>query len=132
MDEFFAFFDGKIDRSCFENRQGKVYYMPFGIDEVPRLRFIRCGLYMGELKKKRFEASQALALWYRSKEFKNYIDLNLNDERIKSYLNGENISLTDEEQKISNGPVFVRISGYPVGFAKKINNILKNKYLWLK
>ncbi len=132
MDDFFSDFDGEIDRSSFENRQGKVYYMPFGVEEVPRLRFIRCGLYMGELKKKRFEASQALALWYRASEFKNHIDLNVDDERIRAYLNGENISLTDDEQKIPNGPIFVRISGYPVGFAKKINNILKNKYLWLK
>lgn len=132
MDAFFGSFVEKIDKSCFENRSGKVYYMPFGTHEVPKLRFIRCGLYMGELKKKRFEASQALALWYRAGAFENHIDLEPFDERVKAYLRGENIQLTEDEKMMANGPVLVRINGYPIGFSKKINNILKNKYLWLK
>ena len=43
-------------------RGEKVYYMPEGLPTLRGIRFLRTGLLMGELKKNRFEPSQALAM----------------------------------------------------------------------
>ena len=40
----------------------RVYVMPAGLPNLKGLRFLRTGLLLGELKKKRFEPSQAFAM----------------------------------------------------------------------
>ena len=51
-----------VDLRRIENRNGHLYLMPEGCPELRGLKFLRAGLYLGELKKDRFEPSQELAL----------------------------------------------------------------------
>ena len=50
---------------------------------------------MGELKKNRFEPSQALAMNLKKEEYDQVIDLPLEDERVMKYLKGETLDVED-------------------------------------
>ncbi len=115
-----------------ENRDGRVFCVPEDWPEPEGLRLIRCGLYLGELKKKRFEPSQAMALYTGAERFAPCLDLALTDPRLASYLAGADILLSETETETENGLVLVRAAGFPVGFGKKTGSTLKNKYLRLK
>lgn len=114
-----------------ENRGGKVYWMPFDKSKVAGLKILRAGLFMGELKTKRFEPSQSLALWQGSRSCTKTLELPLSDPRLSRFLQGEHLTLTPEESKGGNGLVLVQTEGFSLGFGKKVNGVLKNKYVWL-
>lgn len=110
-----------------ESKQGMVYYMPTGLPKMRGLRFLRSGLFMGEVKKNRFEPSQSLAMALRAEEFKNCLDLSTEDERVTRYLKGETLNLF-EEDAVDNGWTLVCVDGFPLGWGKKTGAVLKNKY----
>ncbi|MBR1735469.1 MAG: RsmF rRNA methyltransferase first C-terminal domain-containing protein, partial [Firmicutes bacterium] len=97
--------------------------IPMGID-LRGLRVMRSGLYIGDVKKNRFEPSQAFAMCLKKEDVKNVIDFDSNDENVIRYLKGESFSVDSAE-----GWVLVCIDGYPLGWGKVQNKRLKNKYL---
>ena len=107
--------------------QEHVYYLPCGLETGLPLRFLRTGLLIGELKKGRFEPSQALAMALRIEEYPVVLNLSEEDERVARYLKGETISLLPEEGPIK-GWCLVAYRGFPLGWAKGNNMTLKNKY----
>ena len=110
--------------------KGKVYYIPEDMPDVKGLRILRCGLLMGEIKKNRFEPSQALAMFLKKDEFNNSLSLQCKDDRVIRYLKGETIELTsDERDIISDGYVLICVDDYPLGFGKNSKGTIKNKYL---
>ena len=111
-----------------ESKQGMVYYMPKQLPDMKGLRFLRSGLFLGEMKKNRFEPSQSLAMALKKSEYKNCLDLSSKDERVIRYLKGETLTLTQEEAGKDNGWVLVCVDGYPLGWGKKNKSSLKNKY----
>ena len=104
----------------------KVYYMPADIPKTKGLRFLRTGLLLGELKKERFTPSQALAMHLKLAEYKHTINLTLADERVLRYLKGETLMLNEGEGV--TGWNLVGVDGFPLGWGKCINGMLKNKY----
>ena len=58
---------------------------------------MRNGLYLGDLKKNRFEPSQPLALALHKGDVKATISLSLDDQRITRYLKGETLNIEPEE-----------------------------------
>ncbi len=132
MDGFLKGIKTDFSKSCFENRKGKVFYMPFDERDAAGLKFMRCGLFAGELKKKRFEPSQAMALYLKREDYYNTISFKASDERLKRYLKGEDTELCGEEINACDGWVLVCAEHFPVGFAKKSSFRLKNKYLRLR
>ena len=95
--------------------------------DVSGLRLLRQGLFLGEIKKNRFEPSQSLAMALKQGQFDNEVDFTAEDERVIRYLKGETIVTNDEH--LQNGYVLVLVDGYPLGWAKNNNGTLKNKYL---
>ena len=95
--------------------------------DVSGLRMLRQGLFLGEIKKNRFEPSQSLAMYLKQGQFDNEVNLTSSDDRVLRYLRGETIEASD--QKVKNGYVLVLVDGYPLGWAKNTNGTLKNKYL---
>ena len=93
------------------------------------IRFLRTGLLLGELKKNRFEPSQALAMCLKKSEYAHCIDLPAEDERVRRYLKGETLELADMTLPISKGWCLVCVDGYPLGWGKLAGGALKNKYL---
>lgn len=92
------------------------------------MRYLRTGLLLGELKKGRFEPSQALAMYLKKEEFTDTFDMSSEDGRVIRYLKGETVQLSEEETTQSRGWCLVCADGYPLGFARRQNGILKNKY----
>ena len=105
-----------------------LYYSPVPQGALASLRVLRDGILLGELKKDRFEPSQALAMTLSKGDVKREVDLADGDERCVRYLKGE--TLTGEFQ---DGWTMILTDGFPLGWAKASQGKLKNKYLkgWL-
>ena len=127
--EFFKDVDWDMDWSRLELYSEKVYYMPEDIPNVKGIRFLRTGLYLGDLKKNRFEPSQSLAMCLKKEEYKNTVNLTVDDERVIKYLKGETIDVDDIVSPKAKGWQLVLVDGYPLGWGKLANGTLKNKYL---
>lgn len=107
----------------------RVYYMPDGLPKLKGIRFLRTGLLLGELKKKRFEPSQALAMTLKKSQYAHCIDLAISDERVNRYLKGETLSVDDLVGEKDSGWYLVCVDSYPLGWGKLSRGTLKNKYL---
>lgn len=121
------------DYSRFIINKGRIYYTPDKDMNLRGLRILRNGLLMGEIKKNRFEPSQALASSLSKEIYSNYVDLNIDEPEVIKYLKGETIELSEKQQArnshLKNGWGLVCVDGYSLGFAKVIGTTLKNKYL---
>jgi NOL1/NOP2/fmu family ribosome biogenesis protein len=89
---------------------------------------MRTGLLLGELKKNRFEPSQALALNLSEREFDNCISFAADDPNTIKYLKCETLEL-EENHGCHDGWCLVCVDHYPLGFGKLTGTTLKNKYL---
>ncbi|WP_310602807.1 RsmB/NOP family class I SAM-dependent RNA methyltransferase [Anaerosporobacter sp.] len=73
--EFLEQLDIDFDPNRFELREERLYYLPEGLPNVKGLRILRLGLYLGDMKKNRFEPSQALANALKMTEYTNVLNL---------------------------------------------------------
>lgn len=128
VDEFLKDVTAVYERSRIEIRGGQVYYTQNRLPVSRKIPFLRNGLYMGEVRKGRFEPSQSLAMALRGSEYASVIDLDQQDERVKRYLSGETIDTDDLNPKRDKGWQLVCVNGYPLGWGKLVNGTLKNKY----
>lgn len=119
----------ELDYSRLDIHEERVYYMPEGLPDLKGIRFLRSGLLMGELKKNRFEPSQALAMCLKKEEYGKILDMSVSDERVVKYLKGETLDVEDLVPPKEKGWYLVCVDGYPLGFGKLANQTLKNKYL---
>ena len=99
------------------------------LPDLSGIRYLRNGLLLGEVKKDRFEPSQALAMTMEAGRFDSVLSLAAEDERTARYLRGETIILTERECERSDGWTLVCVDGFPLGWGKRAGSILKNKYL---
>ncbi len=108
-------------------RGKQVYAVP---DELPLrggIPFLRSGLYLGELKKNRFEPSQAFAMALKGSDCNAVLNFEAEDERLQSYLRGEPIAV-NENTGTKKGWQLVCAETYPLGWGKQSGTTLKNKY----
>lgn len=129
LEEFGKNISWKFDPDRLDIRGERVYYMPEGLPDLKGIRFLRTGLLLGELKKGRFEPSQALAMYLKKEEYRLTLDLSVSDERVIKYLKGETLMAEELDQNGEKGWYLVCVDGYPLGWAKYANGMLKNKYL---
>ena len=127
LTDFLALMNREFDDSRIMIKNDSVYYLPENFVPAKELRYLRTGLLLGELKNKRFEPGQALAMTLHAEEFRQSISWKKEDDRVIRYLKGETISLTPEEGPVK-GWCLVCVDGYPLGFAKGTGMALKNKY----
>ena len=97
-----------------------LYWAPMDLPPIERLRVLRPGLELGEVKKDRFEPAHALALWLKDAE--NTIDLPADSPLLQAYMHGEAIPA-----KVK-GWCLVKTDGYSIGWGKGDGNVLKNHY----
>lgn len=117
-----------FDWNRVEIRADKVYYLPPVTGNFRGLSFLRNGLYLGDLKKNRFEPSQPLALAFRKGEVHACISLPVTDPRLTRYLKGETLQIESGEAPGPKGWHLLCVDGYPIGFGKLVNQTFKNKY----
>ena len=101
-----------------------LYAIPAGVDleRIANLKLLRTGLHLGTFKKNRFEPSYALAMALKLAQAKNVCDLTV-EEQAYQYLKGEALNL-----KAKKGWVLVGYQGYPLGFGKASEGLIKNHY----
>ena len=153
-----------IDPDRLEIRGEKLYYLPSPDATAPLtlngISFLRYGLFLGELRKNRFEPSQPFALAVRKGEAARCVSFSVSDPRLEAYLAGISVSVCDsgnesenplpgtapglpgeisnslmepsfevfsDQSLMENGWVLVCVMGYPIGFGKLVNGIIKNK-----
>ncbi|MBR3772783.1 MAG: RsmB/NOP family class I SAM-dependent RNA methyltransferase [Clostridium sp.] len=125
-EEFFEQVNLNLEGKHFEEFGEKVYLVPDILPDLRGLRILRCGLYLGEKKKNRFEPSQSLAMALKASDYPHTLNYPSDSLQLKKYLKGETIEL--EDSKLS-GWQLVLVDGYPLGWGKASNGRLKNKYL---
>lgn len=102
-----------------------VYLVPEVYEDKKGLRTLRQGLLLGEMKKRRFHPSQALANALKVTEFDSILDLSSNDSDAIKYLKCETLTTNTNN---SNGWQLVSVDGFPLGWGKLNNGTLKNMY----
>lgn len=145
LTEFFADVSMEMNWKQVEVRKGQVYLVPEALGARKGLVFLRNGLYLGEIRKDRFEPSQSFAMALKKKEYMAVIDLDYSDMRVEKYLRGETLDVDDIVAKnlqaaseadlpkavgkrLEKGWHLVCVNGYPLGWGKLVNGTLKNKY----
>ena len=145
LTEFFADVSMEMNWKQVEVRKGQVYLVPEALGARKGLVFLRNGLYLGEIRKDRFEPSQSFAMALKKKEYTAVIDLDYSDMRVEKYLRGETLEVDDivernlqeaEEmgkakamkKRLEKGWQLICVNGYPLGWGKLVNGTLKNKY----
>lgn len=107
-------------------RDSWVYMTPEGLPDIKRLRILRQGLLIGEMKKQRFEPAQALSNALSVDVYKKIIHLKSDDPNVIRYLKCETIELDKEYE---DGWYLVCVDNFPLGWGKITKNNFKNKYL---
>lgn len=129
LDEFFQDVSFPFDPRRMEVRNQNVYYLPCTDTRTFKgLHFLRNGLFLGELKKNRFEPSQPFALALSMDQYSSVLNLSSSDERVSRYLKGETLIVNPEECARTKGWQLVCTDGYPLGWGKLVGQTLKNKY----
>ena len=116
-DELRAFLDElnfEIPSSDIVIQRENVYYIPPLAGNLKGLRTMRTGTLLGELKKNRFEPSQAFAMTLKDGQYNSQINLKLSAE---SCVTGK------------NSMKLIMVDGFPLGWGKYNNGQVKNKYL---
>jgi NOL1/NOP2/sun family putative RNA methylase len=106
--------------------EDRVYLLPEGLPDLKGLRILRQGLMLGEMKKQRFEPSQALASALRTSDYDKIIRFSVDDPGVIRYLKCESIEPAGEYE---DGWYLVCVGDYPLGWMKIAKNNFKNKYL---
>ncbi|WP_455715569.1 RsmF rRNA methyltransferase first C-terminal domain-containing protein [Anaerosporobacter sp.] len=93
--EFLDQLDMDFDPNRFELRDERLYYLPEGLPNVKGLRILRLGLYLGDMKKNRFEPSQALANALKSNDYTNILNIFSDHPDAIKYLKCETLDISD-------------------------------------
>lgn len=120
-----------IDKEGLRLYGGKLYSLPKALwnHSIHGLRFLRTGLYLGEIGKKRFTPSQALAMTLKKGDFQTVVDFASSDSRVLRYLKGESLYIDDMEEGLpETGWCLVCVDGFSLGWGKLVNGQLRNKY----
>jgi NOL1/NOP2/sun family putative RNA methylase len=101
-----------------------LYQFPKGVsvETISALKVLRPGLHLGTLKKNRFEPAYALAMFLKEDMVLKSCQLET-DELAYQYLKGEVI-----EKEAESGWILLTFQGYPLGFGKASEKMIKNHY----
>ncbi len=102
----------------------KLFAMPFNLPDISKLNSYKTGLFLGRIKKNRFEPAHSLAMALHD-EFldSDYLNLEINDPRLASYLRGDLLELS---QAGPTNYLVVTVNKHPIGWVKRSHLSLKN------
>lgn len=93
------------------------------LPSTERVRTLRSGLWLGTPRRGRFEPSHALALALRARDSLRRLELEPQDPRLDRYLQGHPLP-----EPGAAGWLLVTVSGFPVGWGRRAQGIVKNAY----
>ena len=97
-----------------------LFWAPEEMPDIRKLKVMRPGLELGEVKKDRFEPAHALALWL--KDCENTERFEPEGDEIKAYIHGD---VVPSQKK---GWCLVKAGDYSIGWGKGDGRVLKNHY----
>ena len=100
-----------------------LYLLPPHCPDFTGLHVLRGGLFLGTLKKNRFEPSHALALALSKDEVTNTFNLDKDSPEVENYLKGQSIY-----GDVDDGWVLITVDGYSLGWGKAVRGQIKNHY----
>lgn len=101
-----------------------LYAMPENTPDLSKVKVLRCGLHLGEIKKNRFEPSHSLAMALCRDNVKQFVSYDCESDEMLNYLKGETLEVSDDIK----GWCLVCCDGYSTGWAKVSDGIAKNHY----
>ncbi|TNJ65258.1 rRNA cytosine-C5-methyltransferase [Paenibacillus hemerocallicola] len=112
-----------------------VYLSPEEAPDLDGLKVARPGWFVGTLRGDRFEPSHALAMGMkRDTDSVRSIDFVTGEPEVIRYLKGETLQISEERLRRSRpdlqakGYCLVCVDGYPLGWGKWMDGMLKNEY----
>lgn len=103
--------------------ENKVFVRPETPLELGRLRYVRNGWFVGEVRKDRFLPSQSLAMGLKRSQAQRTIDFERDDPDVLRYLKGETLGLKREALWH-----LICVEGFPLGWGKGQGHFIKNFY----
>ncbi len=100
----------------------RLYYLPNENPDFGRLRVIHPGIWLGSLKKGRFEPAHPLALSLKPGEMKNFVSFSADSRELAAYLRGESLEVNAPDWTV------VCADGWPLGWGKGVQGLLKNHF----
>lgn len=100
-----------------------LYQLPSSLNQIANINWIHPGWWLGVFKKDRFEPSHALALGLTVSQAQKIHAFTSDDPDVIAYLRGESLPSSGDD-----GWTLVTIDGFPLGWGKRIRNLLKNAY----
>jgi 16S rRNA C967 or C1407 C5-methylase (RsmB/RsmF family)/NOL1/NOP2/fmu family ribosome biogenesis protein len=105
------------------SHQDRLYLLPASAIAAERVRIVRYGLPLGEMRPGRFQPAPELALTLRAGDATAALDLRPDDPRLAAYLAGVELA-----QPGADGWLLVTVDGFGLGWAKRVAGRLKNHY----
>ena len=105
-----------------DKRFENLYLLPKEMITLDKIKCIRPGIFLGEVRKGRFVPSHHLAAALKKEDFKRSIALD--EDRLEAYLKGETIAHTGEK----GYGVMLYKEKFPVGWYKLSDGQAKNHY----
>ncbi|NLY92200.1 MAG: hypothetical protein GX081_11435 [Firmicutes bacterium] len=116
-----------IPSGRFHRTGDDLFLLPAELPSLNGLNVIRCGLFLGELRYGRFLPAHPLALALERQEVKRELALDPEGPEVIKYLKGETLLVTAATPP-GNGWLLVTTAGFPLGWAKRAGNLVKNYY----
>jgi NOL1/NOP2/sun family putative RNA methylase len=104
-------------------RGERLYLVPETLPDLGNLRVPVPGIWLGTFKKERFEPAHPLALFLKRGQARNILDLPAESREMAAYLRGESIP-----SEGAPGWKLVTVDGWPLGWGKRVQGMLKNHY----
>jgi NOL1/NOP2/fmu family ribosome biogenesis protein len=106
-----------------QSQDVEVLAPPVDAPDTAGLRTALSGWRLGALRKGRFEPSHALAMALRAGQVMQRLDEPLGSELVARYMRGETLDAPGPD-----GWVLIAVEGFPVGWGKRVNGLIKNHY----
>ena len=97
-----------------------LYWVSPHMPDIQKIKVVRPGLQLGEVKKNRFEPAHALALWLKTN--KNSQDFPAESVEIRNFMAGQVL------EGSVKGWCLIKASGYSIGWGKGDGKQIKNHY----
>lgn len=125
-EEFLSQVNIPIEEEYLMQKEDRLYLLPKELPNLKGLRLLRQGLLLGEMKKGRFEPSQALACALYPGDYQKVIELSGGSAEVIKYLKCETI---EAKSPYGDGYHLITADSYSLGWGKLSGGSLKNKYL---
>lgn len=109
-------------------KNGRLYLLPPEAVETGRLKLVRYGLLLGEVRPKYFKPGHALALALKPGEVVTTVNFPPDSPEITAYLAGHPLPITTDQLPITDNWSLITVNGFPLGWAKASGDQLKNHY----